>query len=444
MIVLTVIYLVFFPFPITEPQLLWMLLGERLNEGFSLYRDVVDDTGPLSAAFFEGMDWVFGRNQTAYELVGRLLILFQIYHWNSTLLKYRVFDETSYLPAIIMAALFHFSFDLLGLSPALLGSTFLVLALGQLFSQTVLQKETSESTLLIGIYGGLAAGFHLYFGIFLPYILFTGLVISGFSFRQLILALVGFFLPITLILLFYFWNDALGDIFEISRSLFTYPDYNYQSISAWLIPGSLPILLALGGYFLSTFIRGATINQQKQKQLIILWMIFSALVFFLVKRQAAFQLVVFIPGLAYLISQFFMNFRSGVIPQLAFYLLILGLPAAGILFWQNQIDASNSYFVTEGEVSDKFKGKKIMVLGEDSSPYLEATLGGPFLNFHLAQSYLEKEKSLEAKTQVYRKIAHQKPEVILDSQGVFKQIMEEFPAIKAWYTEKETNIYYLN
>jgi hypothetical protein len=443
MIVLTVIYLVFFPFPITEPTLHWMLLGERLNEGFSLYRDVVDDTGPLSAAFFEGMDWVFGRSQIAYELVGRLLILFQVFHWNSTLLKYRVFNENSYLPAIIMVALFHFSFDLLGLSPALLGSTFLVLALGQLFSQTVLQKETSESTLLIGIYGGLATGFHFYFGIFLPFILFTGLVISGFSFRQLILALVGFFLPITLILLFYFWNDALGDILEVSRSIFTYTDYNYQSISAWLIPGSLPILLAIGGYFFSTFMRGATINQQKQKQLIVLWLIFSALVFFLVKRQAAFQLVVFIPGFSYLITQFFMNFRSGVLPQLAFYLLLIGLPAAGVVFWQTQQEETNKYFVTQNEAYTQYAGKKILVLAEDSSPYLDATLGGPFPNFHLAKSYLEKEKSLEAKTQIYRKISKQKPEVVLDSQGVFKQLMEEFPAIKVLYIEREKGVYFL-
>ncbi|TDQ17181.1 hypothetical protein DFQ04_1833 [Algoriphagus boseongensis] len=443
LIVLTVIYLVFFPSPLTEPTLLWMVLGERLNEGFSLYKDVVDDTGPLSAAFFEIMDWLFGRNQIAYELVGRFLILFQIFHWNSSLLKYRVFDENSYLPAIIMAALFHFSFDLLGLSPALLGNTFLVLALGQLFSQTVLQKETSESTLLIGLYGGLATGFHLYFAIFLPYILFTGLVISGFSFRQLILALVGFFLPLVLILVYYFWNDSLTDILEIYPSIFTYPDYSYQSILTWLIPGSLPILLSLGGYFFSTFLRGATINQQKQKQLIILWLIFSALVFFLVKRQAAFQLVVFIPGMTYLINQFFLSFRSGLIGKLAFYFLILGLPAAGIVFWQNQTQTSQGYFVSESNSSNEWKGKKIMVMGEDSSPYLDAQLGGPFINFHLAQDYLAKEKSLEEKTRVYRKIFLQKPEVVLDPQGTFRQFMDEFPAIKAWYQEKENGIFYL-
>lgn len=140
-------------FPLTEPRLLWMVLGERLSDGYYLYLDVIDDTGPLSAGFFTFVHFAFGRSELAFELIGRLLVLFQIIYWNTVLIRYRVFEENTYLPAIIMAALFHLSFDMAGLSPALLGSTFLVLAIGQLFSHTVLQKETSESTLLIGIYG---------------------------------------------------------------------------------------------------------------------------------------------------------------------------------------------------------------------------------------------------------------------------------------------------
>ncbi|MEP0714435.1 MAG: hypothetical protein ABJC55_21145, partial [Algoriphagus sp.] len=182
---------------------MWMLLGERLGQGYFLYQDIIDDNGPLSAGFFTFMDLLFGRSLVAYELVGRVLISFQILYWNSILIKFKAFSVNTYLPAIIMAALFHFSFDLLSLSPALLGSTFLILAFGQLFSQTVLQKDTSESTLLIGIYAGLATGFHPNYIVFLPYMIFTGIAISSFSFRQLMLSLVGYFLPILLISVFY-------------------------------------------------------------------------------------------------------------------------------------------------------------------------------------------------------------------------------------------------
>ena len=166
LLVLTLVYLLFNPFPVTSAQLTWLILGERVGDGFLLYKDIIDDTGPLAAGFFMLMDLIFGRSLLAYELVGRILIIFQILYWNSILIKFRAFDENTYLPAIVMAALFHFSFDMLSLSPALLASCFLILALGQLFSQTVLQKEGSESTLLIGLYAGIATGFqpnYLYF-----------------------------------------------------------------------------------------------------------------------------------------------------------------------------------------------------------------------------------------------------------------------------------------
>ncbi|GAB2475648.1 hypothetical protein [Algoriphagus taiwanensis] len=440
LLVFSVVYLVLFPFPITEPLLQWMVLGERLGEGFYLYKDVVDDTGPLSSAFFLAMDFLFGRSPLAYAILGRVLILIQLTYWNFTLIRYRVFDENTYLPAIIMAALFHFSFDMLTLSPALLGSTFLILALSQLFSQTVLQKETSESTLLIGIYGGIATGFHLNFGLILPYMIFTGLLISGFSFRQLILSIVGFFLPILLILVFYFWNDSLQDALEILPLVFTYDGFSYQSVYSWLILGAFPVLLALFGYFLGTFQRGSTINQQKQRQVIITWMLFGALVFFFVKKQAGFELLIFLPGFTYLITQFFLYVRKSWIAGMTFTLLILGLPLGALFYWKNQTQSNEIYFVTNNP-GNTTENKKIMVLGPEMDLYLENQLGGPFLNYHLSQAYLAKEKDLEGKSRLYSKVFLQKPELIFDSEGEFKKLLLEFPALQSLYSEKSPGIF---
>ncbi|HAS59261.1 MAG TPA: hypothetical protein DCS64_12355, partial [Algoriphagus sp.] len=211
LVIWSLIYILFSDFPITATQLNWMLLGERLGNGVFLYQHIIDDTGPLSAGLFSLLDFLFGRNPLMLEILGRILVLFQVVFWNNVLIKYRVYDENTYLPAIIMLALFHISFDTLSLSPALLGSTFLVLALSKLFSQTVLQKDSTESTLLIGIYGGLATGFHPIYVVFLPYMILVGIAISGFSFRQLMLSLMGYLLPILLISVFYYWNNGLDE-----------------------------------------------------------------------------------------------------------------------------------------------------------------------------------------------------------------------------------------
>lgn len=420
-----------------------MVLGERLSEGFFLYQDVIDDTGPISAGFFTFVHFLFGRNTLAYEVIGRLLVLFQIIYWNSILIRYRVFEENTYLPAIIMAALFHFSFDMSGLSPALLGSTFLVLALGQLFSQTVLQKETSESTLLIGLYGGIATGFHLNFGIFLPYMIFTGIAISGFNFRQLILSLVGFFLPILLVLVFYYWNNGLSETLQIWPLIFTYEKYAYQPIISWAILGAFPILLALVGYFYSAVLRGSTVNQQKQRQLTFIWLIFSVFEFFLLKRQASFELVIFLPGMTYLITQFFLNMGKGMIGKLAFLLLLFGLPVAGWWYWNGESQAGSAYFVKPIAESTTKSGEKIMVLSNDPSPFLSASLGGPFLNYQLTKSYLASEKTLAEKAKIFQNLSVQKPRTVLDPDGYFRSLLEELPALKNLYQETEPGVYRL-
>lgn len=443
LILLAIVMLGFFSFPLTEPQLIYMVLGERLSDGFFLYQDIIDDTGPLSAGFFTFIDFLFGRNQFAYELIGRLLVLFQIIYWNTVLIRYRVFEENTYLPAIIMAALFHLSFDMAALSPALLGSTFLVLAIGQLFSQTVLQKDTSESTLLIGIYGGIATGFHLNFGIFLPYMIFMGIAISGFSIRQLLLSLIGFFLPILLVMMFYFWNNGLTEAFQIWPLIFTYEKYNYQSLVIWAVLGAFPLLLALVGYFYSAVLRGSTINQQKQRQMIILWMIFSLAEFFLIKRQATYQLLIFIPGLTFLITQFFLNTSKSVIGKLAFLILLFGLPIAGWWFWQQELKSESTYFVRSKAEYQINPGEKIMVMSKDSSPYLENPLGGPFLNYNLTKAFLESEKTLEQKAKIFQNLTTQKPQVVIDPSGMFKNLLNELPALKSLYTETQPGVFRL-
>jgi hypothetical protein len=443
LIVLAVVLLVVFSFPLTEPQLLWMVLGERLSDGYFLYLDVIDDTGPLSAGFFTIIHLLFERSQFAYEFIGRLLVLFQIIYWNTVLIRYRVFEENTYLPAIIMAALFHLSFDLTDLSPALLGSTFLLLAIGQLFSQTVLQKETSESTLLMGIYGGLATGFHMNFAIFLPFMIFTGIAISGFSARQLLLSLVGFFLPILLLLVFYYWNNGLSETLQVWPMFFTYEKYRYQSLLTWTLLSAFPLLLAFLGYFYSAVLKGSTINQQKQRQVILLWLLFSLLEFLVIKRQATYQLLIFIPGVTFLITQFFLNTRKKAIGNVAFLILLIGIPAAGIWYWQKELRAGSSYFVHEGQANKSKPGEKILVLSKDTAPYLTHPLGGPFLNFNLTKTYLKSEKTLEQKAKIFQNLHSQKPPLVIDPEGLFKTLIEELPALKNLYTESEPGIFRL-
>lgn len=438
---LSLIYLFWSPFPITNPQLIWMVLGERLGDGNFLYQDVIDDTGPLSAVFFRLVDSLLGRSRMVYEILGRIIIVFQIVYWSAILGKYRVFEENTYLPAVIMLVLFHTSFDLLILSPTLLGSSFLVLALGLLFSQTVLQKENSESTLLIGIYGGLAAGFYPNYVLFLPYMIVAGIAISGFSFRQLMLSLVGYFLPILLIGVYYFWNDGLKAAFDVWPLIFESEDYILQDYSAWIPLVALPILMGLTGYVLSAVIRSSTINQQKQRQLMVIWIIFLVIEVFFFKIQAAYQLVIFIPGLTYLIMQFFIFGGKGIFAKISLFLLVLGMPIFAFWYSSNTIEDNPDYFVKNSPPLE-YPGT-VMILGEDLSPFLKSKMGGPFLNYKLSKLYIEQDRDLPQRAELFQLLQTEKADVILDPNGLFAKILEDYPELKKQYTSPKTGVYLL-
>lgn len=443
LLVVAVISLVVFPTGITHPLLSYLVLGERLGEGYVLYGDVIEDIGPLAAGVFAGMNWLFGRSVLAYEILGRVLIFLQILYWNTVLLRYRVFQDNTYLPAIVMAALFQLSFDLSLLTPQLLGSTFLILALGQLFSLTVLQKESSESTLLIGLYGGIAAGFHLSYLIFLPYLLLTGIAISGFSFRQVMLSLMGFLVPILLMFVFFYWKDSLADAFSILPFLFTYDKYRFLNLTTLILFLVIPGILGLLGFLFSVFFKGSSINQQKQRQLIILWLIFGLAELLLIKRQAPYQLGIFFPGLTYLITAFFVSGGKNLAIKLCFGLLLIGLPVGGWLFWSSDQAESSGYFVQTPSGNPPVSGQKILVWDDQLGYYQTNQLGGPFLNSHLSKDYLEQNLSLWEKSRIYSSFANQRPTVVIDQSGGFRNFLIQFPAIHAWYDEREPGYYFL-
>lgn len=442
LILWTLLYLVFSDFPITAPQLGWMLLGQRLGDGYFLYQDIIDDNGPLSAGFFLFLDWIFGRNVMAYELVGRGFIMFQVIYWNFTLIRYRVFDENTYLPAMVLLALFHLSFDLLGLTPALLGSTFLLLALNQLFSQTVLQKDSSESTLLIGIYGGLATGFHPIYIVFLPFMIFAGIAISGFSFRQLVLSLAGYLLPLLLISVFYYWNEGLDEAIQIWPLIFLSEKYHYQPYSLWLGLAAIPLSLALLGFLVSSIFRGATINQQKQRQIMLIWMIFAGIGIFFAKRQATYQWVSLLPMLSYLITSFLIYTKKSVLVRVSFSVLIFLLPLGCWWVMRSQPELNEQYFVDQKSGQENYPDG-VMILGDRLNGYLNSRFTGPFLNFHLSKLFLEQERNLTQRAKLFTMIHSQKPPVILDPEGVFERLLEDYPELEREYAQPTPGVYRL-
>ena len=432
--------------PLLQPELIWMMIGERMSEGFSMYIDIIDDTGPLSATVYWLIHLLFGKNIFAYKLFGGLVILFQITYINGLFIRYKSFDENTYIPALVLAVLFHFSFDIITLSPALMGSTFIVLALGQLFSQTVLQKDTSDSILLVGIFGGIGACFHFPLVIFLPFLIVAGVAVSGFNFNQLLLALLGYFLPIVGCGLYYFWIDGLQEFIIqyilTTRVIDVYYHVQFLDLMLLLIA---PFCFAVAGYFIGTIYKLISVNQQKQKQLIILFLLFALLTIFLTNRRTPYQFVILLPGLTYFITQIFIYLQRGFLLKLFSIAFLISIPFIGFSWAYYQIVSGKieSYSVTFSEKHRETAGKSILVLGNDLGYYQGASLATPYLNYNISKEILLDYNSFGKMADVYQDFLKEKPEMIIDADGVFEQLLEKIPLLKDSYLKKSEGIYVL-
>ncbi|NJN28475.1 MAG: hypothetical protein HC819_22135 [Cyclobacteriaceae bacterium] len=143
----------------TIPELSWMIVGERLNEGALLYVGIWDDLGPLSAIAYRLTDFVFGRSHLSFQILGLLIYFFQVFYMNYIALKHKMYNENNYLPALFYGILGLLFFNIIMLSPQLLGLTFVLLSLNSLFNHIETRNKTDGNLLNIGLYIGIASLF---------------------------------------------------------------------------------------------------------------------------------------------------------------------------------------------------------------------------------------------------------------------------------------------
>jgi len=433
--------------PLLHPEMLWMLIGERIDGGFAMYTQIMDDTGPLSAFVYGVLYALFGRSVWAYHGFAGLIILFQVVYINVLFIRYKSFQENSYLPAITMLALFHLSYDFLVLSPSLMGNTFILLAFGQLFSHTTIKRNSTESVLLLGLYGGFALCFHFPLIVFFPFMVICGIFISGFNFQQLSLSVTSYLIPISMYGIYSFWTDSLGDFFRefvlASRQVSAVVHMPYNEL---FVLFSLPILLSFLGLVLTFGFRKMYVNQQKQSQLMVLYFICSCSVVFLANRTISYQFLGLVPVFTYYLVHLLWVTKNKYRQSFLFYLYLLVIPLLGygwLFLKKNEPATFSNYAIIKSDRHQLQKGAPVLVLGNDLGYYLEASPATPFINIGLAKQYLEDLEDYRKKTTVFRHFMEESPQFIVDEEGIFNRILPYFPQLGQRYEQISEGVYQL-
>jgi len=427
---------------LTYPELKNFISGEKVREGNSLYTEIIDSTAPLAAWFNALLDLCFGRSILARHILAFVLIFLQASYLGIVFSSKKAFAENTYVPSLVFGILFIFSFDTIALTPELVGSGFLLLALNSLFKQLEFREQGNESIFNLGLYVGISSLFALSFTVFIIGCFLILIFFTRSSPRQYFLMIFGFLLPHVLLLSGYYLMGGLKEIWLY----FYLPNVTLHS-ERFISNQSLWTLAALPLFFLFISLimmnRDARLSKYQTQlvQSMFFWMIFSVLQILISKDFRPQSFITIIPSLSFFITHFLLLVRRRKFAEMHVWLLMIGIVTISYSARYNLWDriAYDNLLVPENKNS--FEGKRVLALDADYSFYKDNEVASPFLSWTLSKEIFGEPGYYENVIVVYKGINSDPPDVIRDKDDQLKPFLEQIPKLKSMYSRK--GIYYV-
>lgn len=426
--------------PVTLQELKMILLGEILNQDKSLYAQVWDDTPPLTAFANKVFYWLWGRSVLAPRMLTTLFIFFQAAFFAIVLINNKAYNESTYLPAFIFAILCFYSFDLLTLSPELLGSTFLLFALNNIFKEIEFRIQREETILNIGLFIGVASLFIFSYTWFLPGALVVLIVFTRLSVRKAFVLLFGYGFPHAVLMTICYFT---GDFSELVR-FFYLPNFSLSSISLISIKGFFMLAWVPVLYFVFSLImlnREARFTKYQSQilQVMLLWLIIAFIEIIFTRERTPHSLLTFVPPLAYLISHYHLLIRRKRIAETMLWLFLIGIITMSYWSRAGKLNSFKVQAFLPAASTPSITGKKIMVLSDELSIYQSNTIASSFLNWSLVQPIFQDASEYENVIMVNELFRNNKPDVIIDPQNYLGKFLQRIPALQRQYKREGEN-----
>ena len=438
--------LIFLGIPATVSELLSMLVGERMADGFAMYRDIYDSTAPLSAFIYWTIDVVAGRSYLTYRLTATFLLLFQAILFNVTLNRHQVYAGKDYIPALLYLIIGSLTFEFDMLTPLLIGNTFVILSLPYIIT---ISREGFENNRLFvgGFMVGLAALSYLPLALFLLVATFGVVLFASNTFRSFLLMLCGFAFPYAVLVTYYLYTNSTSYFLEMHLA----QPWQF-GINPLLPPAHLAIVMVLPGLVLLLSLISTTslplrlVFQGKFQQLMTVWLLVS-IVFLITRSELSVgSFLIILPPIAYFGEFLFTSRTKKWILNLLFFLLLGGVIL--IRYRQPlgidqlvQIDDS-SLLLSQQKPFSKFSGSTVLVLGDDLSFYEHNKLATPYLNWELSQRHFGRLNEYQAVYELYLNFRKESPAYIVDHAGLMPELKHKLPSVFAGYEPTQTTAVY--
>lgn len=414
--------------PMSIPEAKWLLVGQRLGDGYTMYKDLYDTTAPLAAMTYKWLDIVFGQSRWVHIVLSTVLVTLQAAVLNKILIRHKAFNDNTYWPALFYILLASSTGDFFALSPQLISLTFILLSLNHIFRR-IDNQVTDELFLFSGLYLGLATLYYLPAAIFFLIFMLSFIFFSSAIPRRLLLLAYGASVGFIPVWGYFFWYNAGYDFlssFFVAGSVkprefyITYPELVLTG--AFLIGSTLLAMV-------SGFLQRVTNFQQKMRQVMLLFLIGGIALLFLTRELASADLMFIVPSAAFFMVYFFSGLRRKIWRRVMPPLILGGLVIYTfvIFLWE----PPKSMMI--GGASHSLTNQRIMGIGLPVTGYQGNELAGPFLDSYLTTQKLDELDYYNTASEVQRTLEISRPDVIVDELSVLGKVFHRFPAFGEQY-----------
>ena len=441
MLVVFRVLLSVFQTTVYESELLWMLLGEKMSNGFSVYSEIDD----LTAGTYWLIDLMFGRSQATHQVLSMIFVFIQLMFFNYFVNKISLLNERTYVLGFVYMLLATSAPDFFMLSPDLMATTFLLVAVYFLF-QEMKESHSDDNLLALGWSFGISLAFNIHFIYFALMFFFSLLMYSTPNLRKLMLLLLGVCIPYGLISLYYVLQGGFNYFFyeSIVMALYASPTNYIDYVGVLIIFG---VTMFVGGVALVK-VYGAQgyINYKVRCQTVfVIWIICGVLCGLMNEKHSWYSYFSLVVPVSYFISGFFMTIRKNWMRFVFVYSFIAAcvLGAFNESIVTNKKESLIEYDRMIVDLKDSTNYGQILVLDDDYSLYLNNQVGSRFLNWKVASTYFDHMNYYNLVIKVNTAFEKEKPYLIFDPKHKMKEVLYRIPALNEHYEQRSPGHYFL-
>jgi hypothetical protein len=429
---------IFWP-PLTLMEIKGLLLGRKVAEGFSMYREIIDYTPPLSAGLYGLCFWMFGNNTILRHLAAFVILFACSIFFGYLLINRRAFPENTFLPVFVFSMLTYISFDITLFTGDIPAFALLLVALKLLTDEVEFRIHRDETILRMGICLGLSSLFVFSYIVF--FIGFTVLLLlfTRLSVRRFLLLAYGFALPHLVLIGYYYLTDSLQVLVDRFYLAGFHLSSGGMSTGDVLWLGGVPLIFLFGSFIVLNRLSRLTQYQTQLMQIMIIWLALGVIHFAVSERRCMQALLPLIPAVSYLLTHHFLLIRKKFSGYHA-WVFVAGIVATNHLALNGVLPVSYTPLFVQA-APEKWEGKRILDLSWNTTTYLDNTLAPPLIDPVLTRDLLSRPDTYESVLSVDHLFRADPPDIIVDPERLMQPFMERIPALGDQYVALEGEVW---